>query len=93
MKVKERRNRECLTSMPLGKPLSLICLQYMYKWWCPRFQELDLSAQALMGVESSNSREEMWTNAVEATLRKMGKYHKVKRNMANSLPATILSSW
>ena len=40
-----------------------------------RIQELDLSAQALMGVESS--REEPWINAVEASLKKAGAYHKL----------------
>ena len=43
---------------------------------CSSFQELDLSAQALMGVESS--REEPWMSAVELTLRKAGNYHKVR---------------
>ena len=40
-----------------------------------RFQELDLSAQALMGVESG--REEPWINAVEVSLKKAGPYHKL----------------
>jgi phosphatidylinositol-bisphosphatase len=39
------------------------------------FQELDLSAQALMGVESG--REEPWINAVEVSLKKAGPYHKL----------------
>ena len=40
-----------------------------------RFQELDLSAQALIGAESG--REEAWLKAVEDTLRKAGNYHKL----------------
>lgn len=39
------------------------------------FQELDLSAQALMGAESS--REEPWTVAVETTLTRVGSYQKL----------------
>ena len=51
-----------------------------------RFQELDLSAQALVGVESS--REEPWIGAVELTLRKAGNYHKVHHH-----PITITHHW
>ena len=40
-----------------------------------RFQELDLSTQALMGAESS--REEPWTVAVETTLARVGSYRKL----------------
>ena len=40
-----------------------------------RFQELDLSAQALVGAESS--REEPWTVAVETTLARVGSYQKL----------------
>ena len=43
--------------------------------YCRRFQELDLSAQALMGAESS--REEPWTIAVETTLARVGPYQKL----------------
>ena len=63
---------------------AMCCVSLCHAAWF-RFQELDLSAQALVGVESS--REEPWIGAVELTLRKAGNYHKVHHH-----PITITLS-
>jgi len=51
-----------------------------------RFQELDLSAQCFLQNESN--REDMWVEALEKTLRKIGVYTKV-RTWLPLLPASL----
>ena len=50
---------------------SVICDE----WDVCRFQEMDLSAQALIGGESS--KEDIWISSVEQTLLQAASYHKV----------------
>ena len=63
--------------MPLGESCIIATLDTAFLKFLTffSFQELDLSAQALMGAESG--REELWIQAVEQTLEKGGSYHKL----------------